>query len=113
MSAELELAMRQGDAVAQGMRLSRDIANMPPNICNPAYLAEQARKLATKFDSITTEVIDEKQMTELGMNSYLAVGRGSENEPMMSLMHYKGASNPQAKPIVLVGKGLTFDAGWY
>lgn len=111
VDAELELAVRQGDAVAQGMCLSRDIANMPPNICNPAYLAEQARTLATQFDNLTTEVIDEKQMTELGMNSYLAVARGSENEPMMSLMHYQGASNPQAKPIVLVGKGLTFDAG--
>jgi leucyl aminopeptidase len=82
---------------------------MPPNICNPAYLASQARRLADAFDNITTKVIGEQEMAELGMNSYLAVARGSDNEAMMAIIEYKG--NADAKPIVLVGKGLTFDSG--
>ncbi|SUW45204.1 leucyl aminopeptidase [Aeromonas salmonicida] len=82
---------------------------MPPNVCNPAYLASQARRLADSFDNITTKVIGEQEMAELGMNSYLAVARGSENEAMMAIIEYKG--NADAKPIVLVGKGLTFDSG--
>ncbi|MFA7259471.1 MAG: leucyl aminopeptidase, partial [Aeromonas bestiarum] len=91
------------------VRVCRDVANMPPNVCNPAYLASQARRLADAFDNITTKVIGEQEMAELGMNSYLAVARGSENEAMMAIIEYKG--NADAKPIVLVGKGLTFDSG--
>jgi leucyl aminopeptidase len=82
---------------------------MPPNICTPAYLASQARRLADSCQYITTKVIGEQQMAELGMNAYLAVAKGSSNEAMMSVMEYKG--HPDAKPIVLVGKGLTFDSG--
>ena len=80
-----------------------------PNVCNPAYLASQARRLADAFDNITTKVVGEQEMAELGMNSYLAVARGSDNEAMMAIIEYKG--HPDAKPIVLVGKGLTFDSG--
>ncbi|PJG59107.1 leucyl aminopeptidase [Aeromonas cavernicola] len=104
-----EKAIAHGLAVAKGMRICRDVANMPPNVCNPAYLASQARRLADSFDNITTKVIGEQEMAELGMNAYLAVARGSENEAMMAIIEYKG--HPDAKPIVLVGKGLTFDSG--
>ncbi|MDF2402668.1 leucyl aminopeptidase [Aeromonas sp. 5HA1] len=104
-----EKAIAHGLAVAKGVRVCRDVANMPPNVCNPAYLASQARRLADSFDNITTKVIGEQEMAELGMNSYLAVARGSENEAMMAIIEYKG--NADAKPIVLVGKGLTFDSG--
>ena len=104
-----ERAIAHGLAVAKGVRVCRDVGNMPPNICTPAYLASQARRLADACPNITTKVIGEQQMAELGMNSYLAVARGSENEAMMSIMEYKG--HPDAKPIVLIGKGLTFDSG--
>ncbi|MCP3291793.1 leucyl aminopeptidase, partial [Aeromonas hydrophila] len=104
-----EKAIAHGLAVAKGVRVCRDVANMPPNVCNPAYLASQARRLADAFDNITTKVIGEQEMAELGMNSYLAVARGSDNEAMMAIIEYKG--HPDAKPIVLVGKGLTFDSG--
>ncbi|RAJ02755.1 leucyl aminopeptidase [Aeromonas salmonicida] len=104
-----EKAIAHGLAVAKGVRVCRDVANMPPNVCNPAYLASQARRLADSFDNITTKVIGEQEMAELGMNSYLAVARGSDNEAMMAIIEYKG--NADAKPIVLVGKGLTFDSG--
>jgi leucyl aminopeptidase len=104
-----EKAIAHGLAVSNGMRICRDVANMPPNICTPAYLASQARRLADSSQYITTKVIGEQQMAELGMNAYLAVARGSSNEAMMSVMEYKG--HPDAKPLVLVGKGLTFDSG--
>ena len=104
-----EKAIAHGLAVSNGMKICRDVANMPPNICTPAYLASQARRLADSCQYITTKVIGEQQMAELGMNAYLAVAKGSSNEAMMSVMEYKG--HPDAKPIVLVGKGLTFDSG--
>lgn len=105
-----ESAILHGQAIAAGMTACKDVANMPPNICNPKFLAERAEELAQQYDKITTEVIGEAQMEELGMQSYLAVGRGSENESMMSIMHYQGGQADEA-PIVLIGKGLTFDSG--
>jgi leucyl aminopeptidase len=83
---------------------------MPPNICNPAYLAEQAQILENDYDSISTHIVGESEMEELGMGSYLAVGRGSINESMMSVIKHNGANDDSA-PIVLVGKGVTFDSG--
>jgi len=106
-----ELAISHGNAVSSGMNLCRDVANMPPNICNPAYLSRQARQLSEQSDKIDVEIIGEEQMAELGMESYLAVGRGSDNESQMTFINYQGASDSKAKPIVLVGKGLTFDSG--
>jgi len=86
------------------------VANMPPNICNAAYLGEQAKALQTDFENVTVNLVGEKEMEELGMHSYLAVGRGSANESIMSVIHYTGAPDSQA-PVVFVGKGLTFDSG--
>mgnify|MGYP000489413886 CR=1 FL=1 len=106
-----EKAIAHGNAVASGMRLCRDVANMPPNICNPVYLANQARQLADDSDKITTQILGEPEMKELKMESYLAVSRGSANEAKMSIINYQGNPDPDAKPIVLIGKGLTFDSG--
>jgi len=105
-----ERAIQHGMAVAKGMHVCRDVANMPPNICTPRYLAEQAQLLAEQYDAVTVTTVEPSEMAELGMNAYLAVGRGSENEPVLSLIDYRGGTTDQA-PIVLVGKGLTFDAG--
>lgn len=105
-----ELALQHGIAIASGMKLCKDLANMPPNICTPLYLSQQAQALDQRFDKITTDVIDSAQMQVLGMNSYLAVAQGSINPAYMSVINYQGASSEQ-KPIVLVGKGLTFDSG--
>ncbi|KZN52608.1 leucyl aminopeptidase [Pseudoalteromonas luteoviolacea] len=105
-----ENAIEHGLAIAAGAKLCKDVANMPPNICNPRYLGEQAELLAKEFDNVTVNLVGEKEMEELGMHSYLAVGRGSENESVMSVIHYNGASEKQA-PVVFVGKGLTFDSG--
>ncbi|OSM97496.1 leucyl aminopeptidase [Lonsdalea populi] len=106
-----ERAIQHGLAIASGIKAAKDLGNMPPNICNAAYLASQARQLADAYDYITTRVIGEQQMKELGMNAYLAVGQGSQNESLMSVIEYKGNPDADAKPIVLVGKGLTFDSG--
>ena len=105
-----ERAIEHGVAIAAGVKSTRDVANMPPNICNPAYLWEQAQQLQKDFNHLSVSVVDEAQMTELKMNSYLAVGRGSENESMMSIIEHRGGNEEDA-PIVLVGKGLTFDSG--
>ncbi|USH02067.1 leucyl aminopeptidase [Grimontia kaedaensis] len=106
-----ERAIAHGLAVASGVNACKDLGNMPPNVANPAYLASQARRLADDFEKVSTKIIGEQEMKELGMTSYLAVGQGSRNESMMSIMEYKGHPDPDAKPIILVGKGLTFDAG--
>ena len=105
-----EKAVEHGLAIAKGMKVTKDVANMPPNICNPAYLWDQAQQLAAEYDSIDVECVNEANMADLGMNSYLAVGRGSENESLMSIIHHKGGE-PDQQPLVLVGKGLTFDSG--
>lgn len=105
-----ELALQHALAIASGAKACKDLANMPPNICTPLYLSEQARALGQRFEKISTEIVDSEQMAELKMDSYLAVAKGSENPAYMSLIHYKGG-NADQKPIVLVGKGLTFDSG--
>ena len=84
---------------------------MPPNICTPRYLADKAIELAQNYDSLNSHVVDEQQMEKLGMKSYLAVSQGSRNEAFMSIIEFKNNPDPDAKPIVLVGKGLTFDSG--
>ncbi|MFP3029500.1 MAG: leucyl aminopeptidase [Arsenophonus sp.] len=106
-----KLAIQHGLAVSLGIKSAKDLANMPPNICNASYLASQASQLADNYKNLTTKIINEEQMKELAMNAYLAVGQGSQNESIMSIMEYKGSDDPTSKPIVLVGKGLTFDSG--
>lgn len=106
-----ERAIAHGLAIASGIKACKDLANMPPNICNAAYLASQARQLADSSSNVSTRVIGEEQMKDLNMNAYLAVGQGSQNESLMSIIEYKGNKDPEARPIVLVGKGLTFDSG--
>ncbi len=110
-NAETQRAIQHANAVGLGIKLARDVANCPPNICNPKYLAEQAKTLEKRTALVKTTVLGEKEMAELGMHAYLGVSQGSKNEAQLSIMEYRNHPNPDAKPIVLVGKGLTFDAG--
>jgi leucyl aminopeptidase len=100
---------RQAQALHDGMRLARDLGNRPPNVCNPTHLAEEARKLA-KADGVSVKVLDEAAMTKLGMGAFMSVTRGSDTPGKLIVIEYKGASAKTA-PIVLVGKGITFDTG--
>lgn len=102
-------ALSQGKAIAAGIKFARELGNLPPNICNPAYLAEQAQTFAARFDKASCEVLDEQQMEALGMGSLLAVARGSANRPKLVVLSWNNGGD--AKPYVLVGKGITFDTG--
>lgn len=97
-------------ATTNGVTLARELGNLPGNICTPSYLAEQALALAEKYPAITTTVIDEAEMTALGMGALLAVSQGSVEPAKLITMEYNGGPEGQ-RPHVIVGKGLTFDAG--
>jgi leucyl aminopeptidase len=99
----------QGVAIANGVKSARDLGNLPGNICTPTYLANQARKLG-KSHALKVTVLNEARMEKLGMGSLLSVSRGSREPAHLIVMEYNGAPKSQA-PVVLVGKGLTFDAG--
>jgi len=102
-------ALEQGVAIAGGVQLARELGNLPPNICNPAYLADQGNKIAAAHDAVTCEILEREEMEKLGMGSLLAVSRGSANPPKLVVLRYTGAGD--AKPFALVGKGITFDTG--
>jgi leucyl aminopeptidase len=103
-------ALSQARAIASGIELTKNLANLPGNICTPSYLADQARKLGRNADRLKVKILDEKQMARLGMGALLSVSRGSRQPAKLIIMEYSGGK-PDAKPVVLVGKGLTFDAG--
>jgi len=103
-------AADQGKAIAIGMNTARELGNLPANICNPAYLASQARGLARQHKRFSTSVLEEKKMQELGMGALLSVTAGTEAPAKLIVMQYQGAKKSD-KPHVLVGKGITFDSG--
>jgi len=106
---EGQTAVDQGLAYANGVSLARDLANQPPNVATPEYLAQQAKELADEW-GLKLTVLDESQMEAEGMGAFLAVGKGSVNPPRLMAMEYQGGREDEA-PYVLVGKGITFDAG--
>ena len=107
--AEVRLGVNQGAALASGLDFTKTISNLPGNICTPSYLAQQARDLQ-KSHGLKTTVLDEAQMEKLGMGSLLSVSRGSREPAKLIIMEYRGGAEDE-QPVVLVGKGLTFDAG--
>jgi leucyl aminopeptidase len=108
---QINAAIKQGDAVADGVSLCRDLGNLPANICTPSYLAKRATQMAKKHKSLKTKVLNEKDMAKLGMGALLSVSNGSKEPAKLIIMEHRGAKQKNAKPIVLVGKGITFDAG--
>ncbi len=106
----LEKALSDADAISKGISLTRELGNLPPNICTPAYLAEQALQLAKTYPAIKAEILDVAAMEKLGMGALLAVAQGSHNPAKFIILQYTGNTSEQA-PIVLVGKGVTFDTG--
>ncbi|MGH8689776.1 MAG: leucyl aminopeptidase [Burkholderiales bacterium] len=105
---KLEETLSEAVATADGAALARTLGNLPANICTPAYLADEAKKLAREF-KLQVEVLERKDMEKLGMGALLSVARASHQPPKLIVLHYKGKKGQ--KPLALVGKGITFDTG--
>jgi len=104
-----EQAIREGRAIAEGVKLARDLGNLPGNLCTPSYLAEQAVEIGKQYNLKTT-VLEKDDMRKLGMGALLSVARGSRQPPKLIVLEYHGGKEGEP-PVALVGKGLTFDAG--
>src|SRR5258706_4345369 len=100
-------ALERGIAIGEGVNFARDLGNLPPNICTPTYLAEQARALG-KTHKLKVTVLERKDMEKLGMGSLLSVADGSRQPPKLITIEYYGGPEKQ-KALVLGGKGITFD----
>lgn len=108
--AALQAALDQAAAMARGIELACELGDLPPNICNPGYLASAAALLAQGHKKVALEVLERTQMTDLGMGALLSVASGSSTEPRLIVLKYSGGKAGD-KPVVLVGKGVTFDSG--
>jgi leucyl aminopeptidase len=102
--------LRRARALADGIKLARDLGNRPGNVCTPTHLAETASELAARHDSLTCTVLEEAEMEKLGMGALLSVARGSRQPAKLITLEYRGGAEGD-KPVVLVGKGVTFDSG--
>lgn len=105
-----EKAGSEAVGVALGKQLTKDLANHPGNVCTPSYLAQTATQLADEYANVDVDILGEAEMDALGMGAFISVSKGSREEGKMISMHYQGGEQG-AKPIVLVGKGITFDTG--
>jgi leucyl aminopeptidase len=110
IAGDFSTATKQGAAIAEGMKVSRDLANSPGNVCTPSYLASIAQELADSSDKVDISVLEESDMETLGMGSFLSVSKGSIEPGKMIILQYHGGQAGEA-PLVLVGKGITFDTG--
>ena len=108
--ADGEEAVRKGMAISTGIKLAKDLANLPGNICTPSYLALQAQNMQKQYPKTKVSVMGEKEIEGLGMGAFMSVSKGSRQEGQLITIEYKGGEKSQ-KPIVLVGKGVTFDSG--
>ncbi|MES2141616.1 MAG: leucyl aminopeptidase [Pseudomonadota bacterium] len=108
--SQAEAAIQQAEAITSGIKLTKYLANLPANVCTPSYMAEQAKKLAAEDGSLEVKVLEKEAIEKEGMGALLAVAQGSEQPPRFVVIEYKGAKEEQ-KPVVLVGKGVTFDSG--
>ena len=110
--SEAKTGLSHGGAIANGVNFTRLLADLPPNVCTPTYLAHEAKKLGEEFSSLKVEVLERKQIEALKMGSFLSVAKGSEEPPVFIVIkHSPTTINADEAPLVLVGKGLTFDAG--
>ncbi|QDC43282.1 leucyl aminopeptidase [Methylophilus medardicus] len=107
--AAAELGASQGRSLGQGVALAKDLGNLPPNICTPTYLGKQAEKLAKDY-GFKVEVLDQAAIEKLNMGSFLGVTQGSDEPPRFIVLQHLHGKKTQ-KPVVLVGKGITFDTG--
>ena len=104
-------AIENAQIIAKSIRFTKNLANLPANVCTPTYLAKQALLLDSNWGSITTTIMDKDAITTLKMGAFLAVAQGSSEAPQFIQIHYQGAPSESVAPIVLIGKGITFDSG--
>ena len=109
-SAKVKNAITVAEGIVKGIEFTKNISNTPPNVCTPPYLAAAAKKLGSKYKNIKTKILKEKEIKKLGMGAFHAVSLGSPYEPHLIIMEYNGGKKTD-KPIVFVGKGVTFDTG--
>ncbi|HXW09930.1 MAG TPA: leucyl aminopeptidase [Steroidobacteraceae bacterium] len=108
--SQAQRGLRHGQAIAAGSALTRDLANLPANVCTPTYLAQQARELARSYPSVKAQVLEEADLKRLKMGSFLSVTNGTEEPAKLIVLRYDGG-RAGAAPVALVGKGVTFDSG--
>jgi leucyl aminopeptidase len=108
-SKAMRSGLQTGVALGAGVELARELANLPGNYCTPTHLADTSRALAKEHD-LKVEVLDQRAVQKLGMGAFLAVAQGSDEPLRFIVLRYEGAAKTQA-PVVLVGKGITFDTG--
>lgn len=99
-----------GVALGEGVAFSRDLANLPANVCTPTYLSKRALALGRELPNIKVRVLGERRIKALKMGAFLAVARGSAEPPRLIVCEYRGAARTKA-PVCLIGKGITFDSG--
>ena len=109
-SRQIQTGCAQGKAIASGMAITKNLSDLPANICTPTHLANEAKAIKKGNKRLSVEVLGETEMKKLGMGSLLSVSAGSAEEAKLIAMQYKGAAASK-KPIVLIGKGITFDTG--
>ena len=105
-----EAGLKEAQAIAAGVTLAKNLGNTPPNVCTPAYMAAAAQELAKQHDTIKVRVLERADMEKLGMGSLLSVAQGSRQPPKLIVLEYLQGEKA-AKPVALVGKGITFDTG--
>lgn len=110
--AGLRSGAATGTAYARGAMLARDLVNLPPNICTPAFLAQRAQEIADRHQ-LKIQILERQQMKALKMGALLAVAQGSETPPRFIVLEYEPSNVPQPDTLVLIGKGVTFDTGGY
>jgi len=108
-SSDITPSILEGKATAHGANITKELGNLPANICTPTYLANQAQALADQYDNCSVDILEEDEMQTLGMGSLLSVSKGSVEPPKLIALKYNG--NKDAAPYALVGKGVTFDTG--
>ena len=108
---QIRRGITQGAAIAEGMLLTKELGNLPANICTPTHLAKTAQSIKRGQAKLSLKILDEPEMKKLGMGSLLSVSAGSVQPAKLIALQYKGARSKSSKPVVLVGKGITFDTG--
>jgi leucyl aminopeptidase len=107
----IKASIKKAQALSAGMSFTKDLGNMPGNICTPIYLADQSEELAKNCEKLSVKVLDEEELEKLGMGAFVSVAKGSIESGKLVVLEYKGADDANEAPHMLVGKGITFDTG--